>query len=93
MSDNETKDKTAQSSADEASAHLAGWVPVSPDICEMCGGTGQLRANYTNDQGKYIFHKEPCHICDGRGFTEYVKCTDCYSLVPVGYQNEHICGD
>ena len=34
-------------------------------VCERCDGTGKIRANYTNKDGKYVFHKDVCPECNG----------------------------
>ena len=35
--------------------------------CENCDGEGKVRANYTNEEDKYVFHKKECTDCNGTG--------------------------
>lgn len=37
------------------------------EICYKCSGRGLVRANYTNNEGKYVLHKEVCGHCLGTG--------------------------
>jgi DnaJ-class molecular chaperone len=36
-------------------------------LCFTCDGTGKLRANFTDKEGRYTFHKETCYKCKGTG--------------------------
>lgn len=44
------------------------------DCCYNCNGSGKVRRNFTNPEGKYTFHKEVCHVCDGSG--DFVEETE-----------------
>lgn len=64
---------------------------VTNETCWKCDGSGRLRANYTNADGKYVFHKTACDECGGLGHLDYQKCADCGDMVPVYLFKEHEC--
>ena len=36
-------------------------------VCWTCDGSGKVRANYTNNEGRYVFRKLACSDCGGTG--------------------------
>lgn len=46
---------------------------MGKSVCRKCEGSGKLRDNYTDEKGRYVFHKTICSECGGTGEVEYFK--------------------
>lgn len=65
---------------------------VIHETCWKCDGSGRLRNNRM-EGGKYVFGEIGCDECGGSGQLDYLKCDDCYAIVPAYCFTDHECGD